>query len=192
MSATGALLGATPGVDIAAAVKEYDAELAPIWAKYDAELAPIWAKRDAELAPIRAKYDAELAPIRAKYDAELAPIWAKRDAELAPIWAKYDAEIAPIRAKRDAEIAPIRAKYNAELAAIWAKLLHAVQANPLAAWIVEYAMPSYESEALTVLRSLPATMDQLDAIADENSWCKEWAEQVSAARFAGVLPAVAE
>ena len=60
------LLGATPGVDIAAAVDAYDQELAPIRAKYDQELAPIRAKRDQELAAIRAKRDQELAAIRAK------------------------------------------------------------------------------------------------------------------------------
>ena len=71
-------------------------------------------------------------------------------------------------------------------------MLAAVQADPLAAWIVEYAMPSYEAEALAVLRTLPATMDQLDALADERGWCNAWADQVAAARVAGVLPAVTE
>ena len=74
----------------------------------------------------------------------------------------------------------------------WEQLLTDVAGDPLAAWIVQHAMPTYQAEALTVLKALPATLeqlDQLDQLADQHAWCGTWADQVTAARIAGVIPA---
>jgi len=108
-----------------------------------------------------------------------APAWATYEAACDSAWATYEAV-------RDSA----RATYEAVRAPAWATLLDAVQSDPLAAWIVEHAMPDHHDEALTVLRALPATLVQLDDLADRHGWCDSWADQVTAARVAGVIPAV--
>ena len=82
--------------------------------------------------------------------------------------------------------------YEATRRTAWEQLLRDVADDPLAAWIVEHAMPTYPDQAIVVLKALPATLDQLDQLAEDNDWCDTWAEQVTAARTAGALPAVTE
>lgn len=59
---------------------------------------------------------------------------------------------------------------------------------PLVAWIAENCK-DYKSEAREVLMSLPADMDELDALADTHGWCDAWRRFREQAERAGVLPA---
>jgi hypothetical protein len=60
-------------------------------------------------------------------------------------------------------------------------------ADPLARWIAENC-EDYRYEATHVLRALPASMDELDALARENGWCGAWDDLRRRAEQAGVLP----
>jgi hypothetical protein len=147
MSATTqTLLGATPGVDIVAAVAAYEEVERPALAAYEE------VERTA----------------RAAYEEVERTAWAAYEEVERTAWAAYE------EVERTAQ----------------AELLDAVKGDPLAAWIVEYAMPDYHDQALMVLKALPATLDALDELADANSWCGTWTDHVSAARVAGVIPAV--
>lgn len=61
-------------------------------------------------------------------------------------------------------------------------------ADPLVRWIAENC-EDYRFEAASVLRALPASMDELDALARENGWCGMWGGFRRQAEQAGVLPA---
>jgi hypothetical protein len=72
--------------------------------------------------------------------------------------------------------------------AAWARLKGS--ADPLVRWIAEKC-EDYRYEATRVLRALPASMDELDALARENDWCGAWDAFRRQAEHAGVLPAQA-
>jgi hypothetical protein len=59
--------------------------------------------------------------------------------------------------------------------------------NPLVAWIAEHCH-EYREHAETVLRVLPATEAELDAIAAEGDWCSVWNSFKDRAIEAGVMP----
>lgn len=61
-------------------------------------------------------------------------------------------------------------------------------ADPLVRWIAENC-EDYRYEATHVLRALPASMDELDALAREKDWCGAWDDFRRRAEQAGVLPA---
>lgn len=61
-------------------------------------------------------------------------------------------------------------------------------ADPLVRWIAENC-EDYRYEATHVLRALPASMDELDALAREKGWCGAWDDFRRRAERAGVLPA---
>lgn len=61
-------------------------------------------------------------------------------------------------------------------------------ADPLVRWIAENC-EDYRFEAAFVLRALPASMDELDALARENGWCGMWGGFRRQAEQAGVLSA---
>lgn len=60
-------------------------------------------------------------------------------------------------------------------------------ADPLVRWIAEHCR-EYWDQAVMVLKALPATPDELDALADEHDWCSAWYELRDQAEEAGVLP----
>lgn len=60
--------------------------------------------------------------------------------------------------------------------------------DPLVAWIATNCR-DYVDEATIVLRTLPASRDELDALARENSWCGVWSRFRDQAEQDGVLPA---
>ena len=62
-------------------------------------------------------------------------------------------------------------------------------ADPLVVWIVTNAMPSFPEHAEIVLGVLPATREELDALAVEHGWCSDWERYMLSAERAGVLPA---
>lgn len=59
--------------------------------------------------------------------------------------------------------------------------------DPLVRWIAENCK-EYQGEAISILRALPASLDDLDTIAYDASWCGVWGEFRDAAERAGVLP----
>lgn len=69
----------------------------------------------------------------------------------------------------------------------WEKL--AESADPLVRWIAQNC-DEYRGEAQTVLRTLPATLDELDELAMERDWCGTWAGFRDQAIAAGVVSGV--
>lgn len=63
--------------------------------------------------------------------------------------------------------------------------------DPLVRWIGKNCV-GYAAAAQTVLEALPASMAELDAIAEQRGWCEEYAEFRERAAHAGVLPKDAE
>jgi hypothetical protein len=71
--------------------------------------------------------------------------------------------------------------------AAWAALKES--SDPLVKWIAENCA-DYRDQAETILRALPATAEELDAIAEEHDWCGVWNGFRDQAADAGVLPGV--
>jgi hypothetical protein len=59
--------------------------------------------------------------------------------------------------------------------------------DPLVRWIAEHCK-DYQGEAIAILRALPASLEDLDTIAYDASWCGVWGEFRERAEAAGVLP----
>lgn len=66
--------------------------------------------------------------------------------------------------------------------------LASATADPLVRWIAQNALRGYPDEAELVLRALPASMGELDALAADEGWCEAWDEYKDLAAEAGVLP----
>ncbi|MGW6275708.1 hypothetical protein [Streptomyces sp. NPDC055060] len=62
-----------------------------------------------------------------------------------------------------------------------------VSGDPLVKWIAENSV-AYREQARCVLVALPATIDELDDLADGNDWCGVWDEFRQQAIAAGVVP----
>ncbi|MFE7077127.1 hypothetical protein ACFU96_44285 [Streptomyces sp. NPDC057620] len=65
----------------------------------------------------------------------------------------------------------------------------ATSGDPLVKWVAENCA-GYREQAECVLCALPATIAQLDALAEENGWCRVWDEFKQRAADAGVVPTV--
>lgn len=63
--------------------------------------------------------------------------------------------------------------------------------DPLVRWIAEN-VDEYKRHATKILEALPASMAELDKIADAHNWCGDWEFFKAAAEKAGVLPVDAE
>lgn len=61
--------------------------------------------------------------------------------------------------------------------------------DPLVKWIAENA-EDYAGEALIVLQALPATLDELDDLAERQDWCGTWTSLKERAIAAGVMPGI--
>jgi hypothetical protein len=61
-------------------------------------------------------------------------------------------------------------------------------ADPLVRWIAQNCLPDFDYQANKVLALLPASMDELDALASEHGWCEIWDDFKNDAHKAGVLP----
>lgn len=85
-------------------------------------------------------------------------------------------------------LAPVHEEYVRSEDAAWKLLTDS--SDPLVRWIAEHCH-DYAYEAQIVLEALPATMDELSAIATREGWCETWSSYVYRARFAGVLPETA-
>lgn len=68
--------------------------------------------------------------------------------------------------------------------AAWAVL--ETSTDSLVRWIAENVSQRYAADV--VLKALPASMAELDAIAEQREWCEEYAELRKKAKEAGVLP----
>lgn len=94
--------------------------------------------------------------------------------------AAYEERLAYYAATDAAEIAQEGAWIKA-----WDKLKESH--DPLVRWIAENCEDNRD-EAEIVLKALPATMGQLDALAAEHDWCGEWNALRDRAINAGVRP----
>lgn len=66
--------------------------------------------------------------------------------------------------------------------------LHAC-ADPLVQWLVNSpALTRFPSHARTLLKALPATVEELDEMARRNDWCEVWEDYRDEMQQAGVLP----
>ncbi|MGP4014108.1 hypothetical protein [Streptomyces sp. 4N124] len=72
-------------------------------------------------------------------------------------------------------------------AAAWGALK--ASADPLVKWIAENCA-DYREQAQCVLAALPATVDELDDLADTNDWCNVWNDFRQQAIDAGVMPGI--
>jgi hypothetical protein len=165
-----ALLGATLGIDIAAAVEVYEA-----------------TERTA-----REVYEATERPAREVYEATERTAREAYEATRRPAREAYEATERTAREVYEATERPAREVYEATERTAREGLLQAVSADPLAAWIIEYAMPDHHDEALIVLRALPATIETLDELADDHRWCRRWFDLRTAAEVAGALTTTTE
>lgn len=73
--------------------------------------------------------------------------------------------------------------------AAWNALL--ASSHPLVAWIAKNCLDR-KYHAGIILKALPASMDDLNGIAEREGWCYEWNELRDRADAAGVLPQDAE
>ncbi|TLS45806.1 hypothetical protein FE633_13710 [Streptomyces montanus] len=85
------------------------------------------------------------------------------------------------------EINKAYAKCSGVQAAAWGALK--VSSDPLVKWIAENCT-EYREQAQSVLAALPATVDELDDLADKNDWCSVWDEFRRQAINAGVMPGI--
>ncbi|WP_190086382.1 hypothetical protein [Streptomyces longisporoflavus] len=61
--------------------------------------------------------------------------------------------------------------------------------DPLVKWIAENC-GEYRAEARCILAALPATVDELDDLAEANDWCRVWGSFRQQAIDAGVMPGI--
>ncbi|MFD6285407.1 hypothetical protein [Streptomyces sp. NPDC060205] len=59
--------------------------------------------------------------------------------------------------------------------------------DPLVKWIAENCV-EYPEQAQRILAALPATIDEIDDLADTNDWCSVWDDFRRRATDAGVVP----
>lgn len=59
--------------------------------------------------------------------------------------------------------------------------------DPLVKYIADHVVEDYTVEAITVLRALPATYDELQGLAADNGWCGTWDDLLAGAVRAGVV-----
>lgn len=83
--------------------------------------------------------------------------------------------------------AELLAACNARKAAAQQKLIAAVN-DPLVPWMFEHcAADGYPDHVLDVIKHLPATLDQLDQLADDEGWCGVWDDYRTRAIRDGVV-----
>lgn len=110
--------------------------------------------------------------------------------------AECDKVVTAARAEYDKVRAAAYAEYGKVLNAIWDecdKVLNAAwvdmatkTSDPLALWIIKNCSERQE-EALIVLEALPASLEELNEIANEYGWCGDWDEFVAQAQADGVI-----
>lgn len=87
---------------------------------------------------------------------------------------------------RDAAFNAADAAYRRALDDAWTELGKAVTGDPLGEWIIAEC-GQYKVEAAQVIRLLPASLRDLDALADDQDWCDVWSEFRRRALRAGVI-----
>jgi hypothetical protein len=101
----------------------------------------------------------------------------------------YTASYEVRRAENDAfyiEFDKLNTDQRVTINEAWAKLQESN--DPLVRWIGANCK-DYQREATFVLEALPASMDDLESLAESHDFCGIWRRMVESARAAGVLPA---
>lgn len=80
------------------------------------------------------------------------------------------------------------ARATRHLAEMEARQVLKTSSDPLVAFVAGAPLADYPDHARKILEALPATMEELEAIARQGDWCSEWSKFVDAAAEAGVLP----
>jgi len=110
-------------------------------------------------------YDDELRRARREYDQETIS------------YAAYEAKRANLRERRAQAFAD-------------AKTEILKSDDKLVRYIINELFANYSSFCTIVLEALPASMSELNALAEHHGWCSEWEQLLGPARQAGVLPAI--
>lgn len=84
----------------------------------------------------------------------------------------------------DAESRRSRSAYECAFTAAWNALV--ASDDPIVRFIASECR-DYTDEAITVLEALPATLEQLNALAREHDWCDRWDHFLDRARETGVF-----
>jgi hypothetical protein len=156
------------------ALAEYDKICGTAWAEYD----KICGTALAECNKIRnaawAEYDKICDAALSEYDKISDAAWAEcvkiRDAALS---------------EYDKICKAARAEYIKICKAAWQNISTSVN-DPLVSWIIKECA-GYKTEALEVLRVLPASLSELDEYASHAGWCGDWTEFRTKALKAGVI-----
>lgn len=119
-----------------------------------------------------------------------AALQAFREAESAlgdkyPQRGEYTDEGREQRRKHYDELGAASDAHDAASQAAWDVLK--TSSDPLVKWIAEKA-GGYQNQAAQVLNVLPATLEELDALAGEHEWCGTWTALRDRAIAAGVMP----
>ncbi|MFG2463251.1 hypothetical protein ACGFWE_40225 [Streptomyces sp. NPDC048523] len=135
----------------------------------------------------------QMLPEVRKYVESLDAASAARDAAVVAVAAKYpkrfgygEDEKRQARAFNEEADAAYDA-WNAAKATAWDALK--ASSDPLVKWIAENC-GQYKGEAQHVLTALPATVDELDELADRQDWCGVWGAFRQQAIDAGLMPGV--
>jgi hypothetical protein len=136
------------GVDMTDRLAAYNAVERQAREAYDAVRRPAWEVCDAIERQARGAYDAIERQAWGAYDAVRRQARGAYDAIERQAWEAYDAVRRPA----------------------WGAL---TCGDPLVDWIIEHAS-GYEIEAIAVLSALPATLAELDALAENAGWCGTW------------------
>jgi hypothetical protein len=119
-----------------------------------------------------AAYDAAQRSAREAYEVARRRAWEAYEVARRPAWEAYEV------ARRPAWEAYEAAERSARGALACG--------DPLVDWIIDNTS-GYRGEPLQVLRALPATLAELDALADDAGWCEEWDALRAAAIRDGVI-----
>jgi hypothetical protein len=141
------------------------------------------AAYEAVECPAREAYDAVRRPAWGAYDAVRRPAWEAYKAVERPAWEAYEAVERPAREAYVAVERQAREAYEAECRSAWEALRCG---DPLADWIIGNAS-RHSDRAMQVLRALPATLAELDALADAADWRETWNTLRNAAIVDGVI-----
>lgn len=114
-----------------------------------------------------------VAYVEATYEADR--LWSKTETGL---HAMYPDQRAYGTAREQAQFQAYILQYNeyeerhtATVSAAWARLKGS--SDPLVVWVA-HNCGGYKEEARTFLAALPATLDELDDLAEEQGWCNDW------------------
>ena len=99
--------------------------------------------------------------------------------------AEYEKVVVSARTKYEKIRDSAWAEYEKVRDSAWSRIAEE-SGDHLVSWIIQNAS-DHQEQALLVLRSLPASLPDLDDLAEGNGWCEAWEDLRSRAIEAGVV-----